>query len=185
MTPKNVRSLAWGRGRLPGLADDLAHLLQVRVIVRETAEETAHGVHRRATLVGGVEIVDVRLVRPGREHCQTHAAALLDAVAEESDRPRAFPRHLVAGTALYCKSSSQNERERRRLLRRSSRVDDNMTERPGKTDVLGPGGVFVAGLGVLRHHHDIRVESLRDRSELKIAHLVGEPGQIVAVESSR
>src|ERR1700674_3416980 len=60
-----------------------------------------------------------------------------------------------------------------------------MAERPGDADVFGPGCEFVVGFRVFRQHHDIRVDRHFDRCELQVAHLVGEPGQLLAVESSR
>lgn len=61
-------------------------------------------------------------------------------------------------------------------------MDDDVAERPDKTDLLRPSSKGVVCLGILRHHHNILVHSVIDSSELKIAHLVGEPAQIVGIQ---
>lgn len=85
---------------MAGLVHDLAHLIEVGIVVRQAAEEPAQGVHRRAPLVRGIEVIEPGLVGPGGQHRQPHAAALLDSVADEGDRPGLLPRHLVPRTAL-------------------------------------------------------------------------------------
>ena len=62
-------------------------------------------------------------------------------------------------------------------------MDDDMAQRPRKPHVLRPRGELVVGLRVIRHHHDILILGIRDRRELEVAHLVGEPAELSRIET--